>query len=76
MNEAQSDVLHKVADLLGEHFDHAAVVIGFYDDQKLYNTAGIYHGGVAPAIGLCQLYIEKWSKTHLYGSEEEVDDEF
>jgi hypothetical protein len=73
MNAAQQEVIDKVIELLGEHFDHAIVAVGWYDDEKRYSTASSYSGGVAPAIGLCRLYETKWQKEHLWGPDD--DDE-
>src|SRR5206468_10743659 len=52
MNTAQQEVLDKVIELLSEHFDHAIVAVGCYDEDKQYSTTATYSGGVAPAIGL------------------------
>ena len=74
MSEAQQDVLEKVMELLGEHFDHAIVAVGWYDEDKQYTTNAAYTGGVAPALGLCRLYDAKWTKEHLWGADD--DDAF
>lgn len=71
MNAAQQDVLDKVIELLSEHFDHAVVAVGWYDEDKQYSTTGTYSGGVAPALGLCKLYETKWQKEHLWGADED-----
>jgi hypothetical protein len=71
MNAAQQEVLDKVIELLGEHFDHAVVAVGWYDEDKQYSTTATYSGGVAPALGLCSLYKTKWQKEHLWGADEE-----
>ncbi len=71
MNAAQQQILDKVIELLGEHFDHAVVAVGWYDEDKQYSTTGTYSGGVAPALGLCKLYETKWQKEHLWGADEE-----
>ncbi len=73
MNAAQQEVLDKVIELLSEHFDHAIVAVGCYDEDKQYSTTATYSGGVAPAIGLCKLYETKWQKEHLYGLDEDGD---
>jgi hypothetical protein len=71
MNTAQQQVLDKVIELLSEHFDHAVVAVGCYDEEKQYVTSATYSGGVAPALGLCKLYETKWQKEHLWGPDEE-----
>ena len=71
MNTAQQQVLDKVIELLSEHFDHAVVAVGCYDEDKQYSTTATYSGGVAPALGLCKLYETKWQKEHLWGPDEE-----
>ena len=71
MNTAQQEVLDKVIELLSEHFDHAVVAVGCYDEEKQYVTSATYSGGVAPALGLCKLYETKWHKEHLWGPDEE-----
>ena len=71
MNTAQQEVLDKVIELLSEHFDHAVVAVGCYDEDKQYSTTATYSGGVAPALGLCKLYEAKWQKEHLWGPDEE-----
>jgi hypothetical protein len=71
MNAAQQQVLDKVIELLSEHFDHAVVAVGCYDEEKQYSTTATYSGGVAPALGLCKLYETKWQKEHLWGPDEE-----
>ena len=71
MNAAQQEVLDKVIEMLGEHFDHAVVAVGCYDEEKQYATSATYSGGVAPALGLCKLYETKWQKEHLWGPDEE-----
>lgn len=70
MNAAQQEVLDKVIELLSEHFDHAIVAVGWYDEDKQYSTTATYSGGVAPALGLCKLYETKWQKEHLWGDDE------
>jgi hypothetical protein len=71
MNAAQQEVLDKVIELLSEHFDHAVVAVGWYDEDKQYSTTATYSGGVAPALGLCKLYETKWQKEHLWGPDED-----
>ncbi len=71
MNAAQQEVLDKVIELLSEHFDHAIVAVGCYDEDKQYSTTATYSGGVAPALGLCKLYETKWQKEHLWGPDED-----
>ena len=71
MNTAQQEVLDKVIELLSDHFDHAIVAVGCYDEDKQYSTTATYSGGVAPALGLCKLYEAKWKKEHLWGPDEE-----
>jgi hypothetical protein len=71
MNAAQQEVLDKVIELLSEHFDHAIVAVGWYDEDKQYSTTATYSGGVAPALGLCKLYETKWQKEHLWGSDDD-----
>ena len=71
MNAAQQEVLDKVIELLSEHFDHAVVAVGWYDEDKQYSTTATYTGGVAPALGLCKLYETKWQKEHLWGPDED-----
>ena len=73
MNAAQQQILDKVIELLSEHFDHAVVAVGWYDEDKQYSTTATYSGGVAPALGLCKLYETKWQKEHLWGVDEEED---
>lgn len=63
--------MDRVFELLGEHFDHVVVAVGAYDEEKQYTTAASYAGGVAPAIGLCKLYENKWTREHLWGVEDE-----
>ena len=71
MNAAQQQVLDKVKELLSEHFDHAIVAVGWYDEDKKYSTTAAYSGGVAPALGLCKLAEMTWQKEHLRGPDEE-----
>ena len=71
MNAAQQEVLDKVIELLSEHFDHAVVAVGWYDEDKQYSTTATYTGGVAPALGLCKLYETKWQKEHLWGPDDD-----
>lgn len=42
MNTAQQEVLDKVIELLSEHFDHAVVAVGCYDEEKQYVTSATY----------------------------------
>ena len=44
MNTAQQEVLDKVIELLSEHFDHAIVAVGCYDEDKQYSTTATYSG--------------------------------
>jgi hypothetical protein len=67
MTDAQQQVLQKVHDLLGEHFEHVVLIVGSYDEDKRYSTSGHWHGGLAPAIGLCNIYQQKWQIDHLRG---------
>jgi hypothetical protein len=73
MTEAQQQTIDKVFELLSEHFDHAVIAVGVYDEDKQYTTAASFSGGVAAAVGLCRLYEMKWSKEHLWGAPEDED---
>ncbi len=75
MTEAQQQTIDRVFELLSEHFDHAVVAVGAYDEDKQYTTAASFTGGVAAALGLCKLYEAKWTNEHLWGAEEEDEED-
>jgi hypothetical protein len=77
MNQPQQDAVDRAFEILSEHFDHVVLAVGAYDEDRQYTTAASFTGGVAPALGLCQLYTTKWTREHLWGdspAEEEEDD--
>jgi ATP phosphoribosyltransferase regulatory subunit HisZ len=74
MTEAQQQTIDRVFELLSEHFDHAVIAVGAYDEDKQYTTAASFTGGVAAAIGLCKLYEAKWTKEHLWGPDDDEDE--
>jgi hypothetical protein len=71
MTEVQQQMIEKAFELLSEHFDHVVIAVGTYDEDKQYTTNATYYGGVAPAIGLCKLYENRWTKE--WGSDDEMD---
>jgi hypothetical protein len=73
MTEAQQQMIDKAFEMLSEHFDHVVIAVGTYDEDKQYTTTASYYGGVAPAIGLCKLYENRWTKEHLWGSDDDQD---
>jgi hypothetical protein len=76
MNQSQQDAVDRAFEILSEHFDHVVLAVGAYDEDRQYTTAASFTGGVAPALGLCQLYTSKWTREHLWGdsdAEEEGD---
>jgi hypothetical protein len=76
MNQSQQDAVDRAFEILSEHFDHVVLAVGAYDEDRQYTTAASFTGGVAPALGLCQLYTAKWTREHLWGdsgAEEEED---
>ncbi len=76
MNQSQQDAVDRAFEILSEHFDHVVLAVGAYDEDRQYTTAASFTGGVAPALGLCQLYTTKWTREHLWGdagAEEEED---
>lgn len=77
MNKSQQEILDRVFEMLGEHFDHVVVAVGSYEDDedKQYTTAASFSGGVASAVGLCRLYSSKWTQEHLWGSGGEDEEE-
>ena len=73
MTEAQQQMIDKAFEMLSEHFDHVVIAVGTYDVDKQYTTTASYYGGVAPAIGLCKLYENRWTKEHLWGSDDDQE---
>ena len=71
MTEVQQQMIDKAFELLSEHFDHVVIAVGTYDEDKQYTTTASYYGGVAPAIGLCKIYEHRWTREHLWGSDDE-----
>jgi hypothetical protein len=67
MNQSQQDAVDRAFEILSEHFDHVVLAVGAYDEDRQYTTAASFTGGVAPALGLCQLYTTKWTREHLWG---------
>ncbi len=73
MTEVQQQMIDKAFDILTEHFDHVVIAVGTHDEEERYTTTAGYYGGVAPAIGLCKLYEQRWTKEHLWGSDEDME---
>ena len=73
MTEAQQQMIDKAFDILSEHFDHVVIAVGTNDENERYTTTAGYYGGVAPAIGLCKLYENRWTKEHLSGVDDEME---
>ena len=67
--EVQQQMIDKAFEMLSEHFDHVVIAVGTYDEDKQYTTTASYYGGVAPAIGLCKLYENRWTKGAPLGSQ-------
>src|SRR3954466_6635077 len=75
MNQSQQEAVDRVFEILSEHFDHVVIAVGTYDEDKQYTTAASFTGGVAAAIGLCKLYEAKWTKEHLWGPDDQDQDD-
>ena len=76
MNQPQQEAVARAFEILSEHFDHVVLAVGAYHEDRQYTTAASFTGGVAAALGLCQLYATKWTREHLWGgpgAEEEKD---
>ena len=73
MTEAQQQMIDKAFQILTEHFDHVVIAVGTDDEDKIYRTTACYYGGVAPAIGLCKLYENRWTKEHLWGADDDME---
>lgn len=66
MTDSQYEALTKAWELLCEHFDKCIVAFETEDSddgEPLSNVFDCnYHGGIAPAIGLCERAKFKWLK--------------
>jgi hypothetical protein len=71
MNQSQQDAVDRAFEILSEHFDHVVLAVGAYNKDRQCSTTASFTGGVAPALGLCQLDTARWTREHLWGDSSE-----